>query len=84
MPAVPATEGSALTGMLDLLFIFVLVILAIAAERLTSTSWAPFNITPYYVVLAFYYGTIMTWAFICAPIFILFAIADALMLRTTD
>ena len=84
MPRVPATEGSALTGMLDLLFIFVFVILAIAAKCLTPTSWAPFNITPYYVVLAFYDSAIMAWAFICAPIFFLFAIADALVLRTAD
>lgn len=56
--------------MLDLLFIFVfvLVILAIAAERLPPTSRASFSITPYYVELAFYYGTVMTWTLICAPV----------------
>ena len=84
MRDVPATEGSALTAMLDLLFIFVLVVLAIAAERLASTSWAPFSIAPYYVVLAFYYGTVMTRVFICAPIFFLFAIADALVLGAAN
>ena len=73
-----------MSGMLVLLFVFIFVIVAIAAKRLPATSWAPFNITPHYVVLAFYNGAVVAWAFICAPIFVLFAIADALTLSASD
>jgi hypothetical protein len=61
-----------------------LLIGAIARQRLAFAGWAPFDVATKDVELTFNDSAVMAWLAVCAPVVVLLAIAEPWILETAN